>query len=288
MGLASLDNNSKDAAADARGAVAEPRLIEETGIAARVARVVRPVLEEIGYRLVRVKLSGQAGMTVQIMAERPDGSMTVEDCETVSGALSPILDVEDFVKGPYHLEISSPGIDRPLVRLSDFRRALGREARIEMASPIDGRKRFRGRIAAVEGEGRDAVLALDRNDTKPGESAAAFLPLSGIAEAKLVLNEELIRQSLRAAKVSQAAIANAGAAEQAEEQNAEDLSQDRSSASGLRRQAGLARKSGKPISSPVAQPKVKQGEFRQAKGPAPRRSGARLPETGDRNGSKRK
>ena len=100
----------------------EPRLIEEAGVAARVARVVEPTIEGIVFRLVRVKVSAQNGCTVQIMAERPDGSMNVDDCEKISRALSPVLDVDDPVGVAYHLEISSPGIDRPLVRKSDFDR----------------------------------------------------------------------------------------------------------------------------------------------------------------------
>ncbi|MGA9486491.1 MAG: ribosome maturation factor RimP, partial [Methylocella sp.] len=181
----------------------EPRLIEETGVAARVAHLAQPVLAGLGYRLVRVKLSAQAGTTVQIMAERPDGSMNVQDCEIVSAALSPVLDVEDPVKTAYRLEISSPGIDRPLVRVSDFRRALAQEARIELNHGIDGRKRFRGLIGKVMGDGRSAVVILERNDTKPGETATAELPLQDIAEARLILTETLIRQALRAAKAVQ-------------------------------------------------------------------------------------
>ena len=158
----------------------EPRLIEETGVAARVAQLAQPVLAGLGYRLIRVKLSAQAGMTVQIMAERPDGLMNVKDCEIVSAALSPVLDAEDPVKSAYRLEISSPGIDRPLVRVSDFRRALAQEARIELNTGIGGRKRFRGRIGKVEGEGKNAVVMLDRGDAKPGEDATAVLPLKDL------------------------------------------------------------------------------------------------------------
>jgi ribosome maturation factor RimP len=180
----------------------EARFVAETGAAARIAQVAQPVLADLGYRLVRVKLSAQDGMTVQIMAERPDGSMTVKDCEAVSAALSPVLDVEDVVHQAYRLEISSPGIDRPLVRASDIRRAVGQEARIELRVGLDGRKRFRGLIGAIEGEGTAASVKLVRGDTKPGEAVEAMLPLSDIAEAKLVLTEALIRESLRAAKAT--------------------------------------------------------------------------------------
>ena len=180
----------------------EARFVAETGVAARIAQLAQPVLADLGYRLVRVKLSAQDGMTVQIMAERPDGSMTVKDCEAVSAALSPVLDVEDVVHQAYRLEISSPGIDRPLVRASDFRRALGQDARIELRAGVDGRKRFRGLIDAVEGEGSDVAVKLVRGDAKPGEAVEAMLLLRDIAEAKLVLTEALIRESLRAAKAT--------------------------------------------------------------------------------------
>ncbi len=192
---------------ESQNLLSEARFVVEAGAAARIAFVAQPVLADLGYRLVRVKLSAQDGMTVQIMAERPDGSMTVDDCEAVSAALSPVLDVEDVVRQAYRLEISSPGIDRPLVRASDVARALGQQARIELRSGIDGRKRFRGRIEAIEGEGVGAAVKLLRDDAKPGEAAEAILPLSDIAEAKLVLTEALIRASLRAAK---AALAQAG------------------------------------------------------------------------------
>jgi ribosome maturation factor RimP len=180
----------------------EPRFSTETGVAARIAAIAAPVLADLGFRLVRVKLSAQAGTTVQIMAERPDGSMSVGDCETVSQALSPVLDVEDPIPAGYRLEVSSPGIDRPLVRLSDFERARGYEARIEMAVLIDGRKRFRGIIEALEGEGREARVKLRRTDAKLDEPAEVWLKLAEIAEAKLVLSEELVREALRIAKAA--------------------------------------------------------------------------------------
>src|SRR5918999_3056194 len=118
----------------------ERRLIAEQGVAARVAALVEPVLEGMGYRLVRVRISGLAGCTVQIMAERPDGAMSIEDCEAVSRALSPVLDVADPIDRAYRLEISSPGIDRPLVRRSDFERYAGHLLKVEMAVAIEGRK----------------------------------------------------------------------------------------------------------------------------------------------------
>lgn len=181
----------------------EPRFVAETGVAARIARLAEPVLKDLGFRLVRVKMSAQAGTTVQIMAERPDGSMGVDDCEAVSEALSPVLDVEDPVKVPYRLEISSPGIDRPLVRQSDFERALAQEARIEMKIGLAGRKRFRGIVGALEGDGAARSVRLERSDAGPGEPATVALAIADIAEAKLVLTEALIRQALRAAKAEQ-------------------------------------------------------------------------------------
>src|SRR2546423_3330283 len=120
-------------------------------MAARVAAIAAPVLETLGYRLVRVRVSGTSGCTVQIMAERPDGSMAIEDCEAASRALSPMFDAEDPIDREYRLEISSPGIDRPLVRRSDFERYAGHEAKIEMIVALDGRKRFRGVLTGVEG-----------------------------------------------------------------------------------------------------------------------------------------
>ncbi len=127
----------------------EARLIADNGLARRIARIAEPVLRDLGLRVVRVKVSAAQGSTVQIMAERPDGTMSIDDCERASQALSPVFDLEEPVSQAYRLEISSPGIDRPLVRESDFRRAIGHEARIEMANPVDGRKRFRGRIEAI-------------------------------------------------------------------------------------------------------------------------------------------
>jgi ribosome maturation factor RimP len=179
----------------------EQRLVSESGLAARIANLAIPVLAQLGFRLVRARLMAQNGQTLQIMAERPDGSMTVDDCEAASQALSPELDVLDPMGGEYRLELSSPGIDRPLVRVSDFRRAIGHEAKIELAQPVEsGRKRFRGVVTAVEGEGRDAVLFLERSDARPDEEKSVRLPLGDLDEGKLVLTEALIRASLRAAK----------------------------------------------------------------------------------------
>lgn len=197
-----LDHDGKALDKDRRSLLDEPRFVMETGVAARVARIAEPVMKDLGYRLVRVKLGAQAGTIVQIMAERPDGSINVDDCETLSEALSPVLDVEDPVKAAYRLEISSPGIDRPLVRATDFERAFGQEARIEMNLLVDGRKRFRGSIGPLEGTGSAVRVRFARGDAKPGEPVETWLRLADIAEAKLVLTEALIRQSLRAAKAA--------------------------------------------------------------------------------------
>src|ERR1700730_17236536 len=275
MDRQSLDCDNDGMAKEAEGVVDEPRLIEETGIAARVAHVAQPVLIGLGYRLVRVKLSAQAGMTVQIMAERPEGSMNLNDCEIVSAALSPVLDVDDPVKGAYRLDISSPGIDRPLVRVSDFRRAFAREARIEMTTGVGGRKRFRGFVGAVEGGGRNAVLTLVRSDAKPREARKGGLPLQDIAEARLILSESLIRQSLRAAKASQ----GRDASMDAEARKAAPAAEGPEPRRGPGRLAQAAPKP-KPFPSPGVWSKFKQSKPSQAKLSATRRSGVASPETG--------
>jgi ribosome maturation factor RimP len=175
------------------GTADERRFITETGVAARVAAIIEPVLADLGFRLVRVKVSGLNGCTVQIMAERPDGTMTVEGCETVSRALSPVLDLEDPIERAYNLEVSSPGIDRPLVRAGDFSRWTGYEAKVETAMPVDGRKRFRGVIRGVE----DKALILDLPDVKDGAEPLVRLRLADLADARLVLTDALIREALR-------------------------------------------------------------------------------------------
>lgn len=176
----------------------EPRLIVEPGLPARVAAIVEPVLDQLGFRLVRVRVSGTEGCTVQIMAERPDGSMTVEDCEEVSRALSPVLDVADPIDRAYRLEISSPGIDRPLVRKSDFDRHTGHLARIEMAVPVNGRKRFKGSLAGTEGD----CARLTRDEAPEGEDATVLLPIEDMSEAKLVLTDALVTEALRREKAA--------------------------------------------------------------------------------------
>jgi ribosome maturation factor RimP len=179
--------------------LAEPRLVVEPGLAARVSAVAGPVLEGMGYRLVRIRISGEAGCTVQIMAERPDGTMLIEDCEAVSRALSPVLDVADPIDRAYRLEISSPGIDRPLVRRSDFERHAGHLVKVEMAVAAHGRKRFRGTIAGVEGE----CVRIRRDDARADNEAEVLLAMEDIAEARLVLTDELVAESMRRGKAAE-------------------------------------------------------------------------------------
>ena len=176
--------------------ITEPRLIVEQGTAARLAAIAGPVFAGLGYRLVRVRVSGSFGSTVQIMAERPDGTMSIGDCETASRALSPVLDAEDPVEHAYRLEVSSPGIDRPLVRLSDFERHAGHEVKVEMATGLDGRKRFRGILLGVESE----AARIRRNDAAEGEPNDVLLPIADMAEARLVLTDALITEALRRSK----------------------------------------------------------------------------------------
>jgi ribosome maturation factor RimP len=157
-------------------------LIAETGIAAKVRGLIGPSVEAMGFDLIRVRYVTTSTRTLQIMAERPDGSMTVEDCAEVSRAVSAILDVEDPIKGEYNLEVSSPGIDRPLVREQDFVKYAAFEAKIEMATPVGGQRRFRGVIVGLE-EGH-VVLDIPQGRVQ--------LPFDGIEQAKLVLTDALI------------------------------------------------------------------------------------------------
>src|ERR1700755_22923 len=173
--------------------LAEPRLVVEPGVAARVSAVAGPVLQGMGYRLVRIKISGDAGCTVQIMAERPDGTMQIEDGEAISKALSPVLDIADPIERAYRLEISSPGIDRPLVRRSDFERYAGHLVKVEMGVAHHGRKRFRCHLAGVEGD----AVRLRRDDVPSGEEADVLLTMEDIGDARLVLTDELIAESMR-------------------------------------------------------------------------------------------
>ncbi len=149
----------------------------------RIEELITPTVEGMGFSVVRVQLSGKQQLRLQIMAERQDEEMmVVDDCADLSRAISAVLDVEDPISGAYTLEVSSPGIDRPLVKLRDFERFVGFEARVETAVPVDGRKRFRGRLLAVE----EATVRIEM------EGAEHRLPFADIARAKLVITEELL------------------------------------------------------------------------------------------------
>jgi ribosome maturation factor RimP len=187
----------------------EPRLIVEQGLAARVAAAAEGVLSVLGFRLVRVRVSGLSGCTVQIMAERPDGSMTIDDCEIASRALSPVLDVADLIDRAYRLEVSSPGIDRPLVRQSDFQRYAGNIVKVELAAAVNGRRRFRGRLIGTDG----TAARIRREDVAEGEPAELALPIEDMTDAKLVLTDELIAEALRRGKSAERGDAMNGAPE---------------------------------------------------------------------------
>jgi len=165
------------------------RLVAEQGVAGEIADLVEPVIEGLGFRLVRVILSGRDGGTLQIMAERPDGTMTIEDCTKVSRNISPLLDVADPVSGNYRLEVSSPGIDRPLVRPGDFMKWAGFEIKIETKELIDGRRRFRGILQGVE----DGEIRLEVDLEKNQKPVVIGLAFEMIAQAKLVMTDELIQ-----------------------------------------------------------------------------------------------
>lgn len=190
----------------------EPRIVTETGVDRRVAEIIEPVLTGMDFRLVRVRLSSQNGATLQIMAERNDGSMTVQDCEALSTAISPVLDVDDPVDKAYHLEVSSPGIDRPLVRRSDFLRWQGHLAKIETSVIVDNRKRFRGRIVESGADG----FTIERDQVGYGEELRVTIPFAALSEARLVLTDDLVRDALRADKQLRAEAANRNEAEDEE------------------------------------------------------------------------
>lgn len=182
----------------------EARIITETGLDRRIADIIEPVLVAMGYKLVRARLMNQNGLTLQVMAERNDGTMTVADCEEVSMAISPVLDVEDPVDKAYHLEVSSPGIDRPMVRKSDFERWNGHIVKCETSILVDNRKRFRGKITEVDADG----FTLERDQVAYGEEPRVKIPFNTLSEAKLILTDDLIRDALRADKLAKAQAAN--------------------------------------------------------------------------------
>jgi len=179
----------------------EPRLETETGVARKIADLAEPVLEDLGYRLVRLRVTGENGCTLQVMAEQPDGTMTVRDCETVSRTLSPIFDVEDILPGEYFLEVSSPGIDRPLVRPGDFERWKDHEAKIELTQLFEGRKRYRGIVKGF----RNGSVILEVNDAEAetGVEANVELPFEILSSARLVLTDQLIATAMKRSKTRQ-------------------------------------------------------------------------------------
>ena len=171
-------------------------LIAKTAIDRRMAEILTPVIEDMGFEVVRIRLMGGKSNTLQIMVERPNGGIEVDECALVSTAVSAVLDVEDPLEDPYALEVSSPGIDRPLTRLKDFENWEGYEARVETTEMIDGRRRFRGLFAGVEG---DEVLV---NIEEGGETITVGLHFDWLSDAKLILTDELIRDMLRARKAA--------------------------------------------------------------------------------------
>ena len=171
------------------------RFFRESGLAAELAALVEPALEDLGFRLVRVHVAGGDTRTVQIMAERPDGTISVDDCETISRQISPLIDVRDPIPGAWRLEISSPGIDRPLVRPSDFEDWAGYDAKVELTEPVDGRKRFKGRLEGFE----DGEARIEVDLGEAGRAVLGF-PIALVKDAKLVLTDELIREALTRAK----------------------------------------------------------------------------------------
>ena len=171
----------------------DDRLIRETGLDARVAAIVGPVITGLGFRLVRVNISGLNGLTMQIMAERPDGTIDVEGCEAISKAVSPVLEAEDPVSRAYHLEVSSPGIDRPLVRKSDFALWAGHLMKVDTLVPVAGRRKFKGKTV----EAREGGFLFENDTVAYGEERLVEIPFEAISEARLVLTDELIREALR-------------------------------------------------------------------------------------------
>lgn len=153
-------------------------------LAEQVAALIEPTVAGMGFELVRVQfMDGKKSKLLQIMAERPEGGISLDDCTQISRQLSALLDVEDVIPGEYSLEVSSPGIDRPLVKLADYVRFIGHLAKIETLLPVDGRKRFTGELKAVEGEA--VIVTVDNKDVA--------LPFADIGSAKLVLTEKLIK-----------------------------------------------------------------------------------------------
>lgn len=171
-------------------------LIAKTGIDRRLADIVGPTIEGLGFELVRIRMQGGRHPLLQIMADRPEGGIDVDDCGAISTAVSAVLDVEDPIEEKYTLEVSSPGIDRPLTRMKDFDIWEGYEARIETDEQIDGRKRFKGILRGTEA---DEVLIEIENQ---GEQVTIGLKFDWLSDAKLILTDELIAEMLRQRKAA--------------------------------------------------------------------------------------
>ncbi len=171
-------------------------LIAKTAIDRRMAEIVTPVIEGLGFELVRIRLMGGNTRTLQIMADKPEGGIEVDDCGAISTAVSVVLDVEDPLEDNYILEVSSPGIDRPLTRLKDFDMWAGYEARIETSELISGRRRFKGVLAGTEGE--EVLIEIEEG----GAPVTIGLQFDWLSDAKLILTDELIAEMLRQRKAS--------------------------------------------------------------------------------------
>lgn len=174
-------------------------LVAKTAIDRRLADIITPVIEGLGFELVRVRLMGGRTRVLQIMADRPEGGIGVDECGDISTAVSATLDVEDPIEENYVLEVSSPGIDRPLTRLKDFEVWKGWEARIETTELIDGRRRFKGDLAGVEGD--EVLITIEES----GEEVTIGLKFDWLSDAKLILTDELISEMLRQKKVAEPA-----------------------------------------------------------------------------------
>ncbi len=171
-------------------------LIAKTAIDRRIADIINPVIEGLGFELVRIRLMGGKTRILQIMADRPEGGIEVDDCATISTAVSAVMDVEDPIEDNYVLEVSSPGIDRPLTRLKDFDMWEGWEARIETTELIDGRRRFKGTVAGTEGD--EVLITIE----EAGEPVTIGLKFDWLSDAKLILTDDLIAEMLRQKKAS--------------------------------------------------------------------------------------
>lgn len=171
-------------------------LIAKTAIDRRLADIITPVIEGLGFELVRVRLMGGKTRILQIMVDRPEGGIEVDECAQVSTAVSAVLDVEDPIEDNYILEVSSPGIDRPLTRLKDFDMWVEYEARLETTEMIDGRRRFKGVLQGTEGD--EVLIEIEEG----GESITIGLKFDWLSDAKLLLTDELIAEVLRQRKES--------------------------------------------------------------------------------------